>query len=370
VELVPQAALATGRLALAASCSAQNGQSQPTRILFRAPLNAYTGYGLHACEIASFLIRQGYRLQLRATNLNEAFAPLPNEIRKHISAREIDADWELVLHPPGHVPLPNRRTVFFTMWESTRLPESAVANLNAAEMVIVPSAWNASCFSAQGVTRHIKVVPLGIDTSVFSYRPTSVDGPCVFGAAGRLESGGTRKGLNQVISLFSRAFPDQRDVRLHVKAFPDCPIDAVDDDRVLITREYYTPQQLSNWFSSITCFVSAARAEGWGLMQHQALAVGRPLISVCFGGVAEYFTSDMGYFVNYNLTPGTGLYQNCGVWAEPDEDCMIELMRQVYRNRDEAKRKGEFAAQRLCQHTWNRSNEMLLKLLKNAGLVS
>jgi glycosyltransferase involved in cell wall biosynthesis/ADP-heptose:LPS heptosyltransferase len=338
-------------------------------ILIRAPLNAYTGYGLHACQIVSDLQQLGFNVKIRAIVMTEAFAPLPKNVRNEIFCEEQTDDWELLLHPPGYPPTPSKRTVYFTMWESTRLPERAVRALNEAECVVVPCQWNASCFNASGVEKPVRVVPLGIDTSVFKAAPMDMDGPCIFGAAGRLESGGTRKGIADVIKVFQQAFPNEKDVQLRVKIFPDCPLPRIDDPRVRFTRRYLPPVDLAKWFAGLTCFVSAARAEAWGLMQHQALATGRPIISIRFGGLTEFFAEDMGYSVNFQLVTAEELYAGCGLWADPDEQHMIERMREVYMNREEARCRGEKGAMVTKAYSWRRSTECLVQLLKEVGMV-
>jgi glycosyltransferase involved in cell wall biosynthesis len=343
---------------------------RPTEsILFRAPLTGYTGYGLHASQIVTDLQKMGYQFDIRAIVIEETFAPIPDNVRHCIVCQEPQATWELLLHPPGAAPSAGRKTVYFTMWESTRLHPTAVNALNQAEHVIVPSQWNASCFSASGVERPIRVIPLGINTEVFHFRPMKMDGPCIFGTAGRFESGGTRKGINRVIKLFQKTFPTERDVRLRVKVFPDCQVAHVSDPRIEIQHEYLTEAELADWFSEITCFVSAAKGEGWGLMQHQALAMGRPLISVRYGGVAEFFTEDMGYPVDFKLVPGEAFYSGCGLWAEPDDNHMAELMKRVYKSRDDSRERGITAAEIVGKYSWKRSNGELVKVLRDIGML-
>lgn len=345
-------------------------KTHQAKLIFRAPLNAYTGYGLHACQIGGLLLEKGVDFAVRATDINETFAPLPNGIRKRISAKELDAQWELLLTPPGHCPVDGRKTAYFTMWESSKLRSDLVRNLNASECVIVPSAWNRSAFTASGVSRPIHTVPLGINTDVFSYRPMDKSGPCVFGAAGRLESGGVRKGLSRVIDIFMKAFPKEADARLHLKVFPDCGIETVDDPRILITRAFYSERELADWYGRLTCFVSLARGEGWGLMQHQALATGRPLISPLFGGLLEFFSEEMGYSLDFRLVPASGLYHGCGDWAEVNEDSAIAAMRCVYENRSDAERRGRLAAPKVSHLSWRRAHHKLLTVLSEIGAIS
>jgi glycosyltransferase involved in cell wall biosynthesis/ADP-heptose:LPS heptosyltransferase len=338
-------------------------------VLLRAPLNGYTGYGLLACQIVTELQRMGYDVKVRATVINETFGPIPLNVRHSIVSEEQQDGWELLLHTPGHPCTGGKRTVYLTMWESTRLPEASVRFLNQAVCVIVPSYWNASCFTACGVEKPVRVAPLGINTEIFRSVPMDTQGPTVFGTAGRLESGGVRKGIAQVVRLFQQAFPSEQDVRLRVKVFPDCGIGEVNDSRIEVTRAYLSEEELAQWFGGLTCFVSAAKAEGWGLMQHQALAVGRPIISIRYGGVAEFFTEEMGYAVDFKLVPGYDFYSGCGAWAEPDESHIIRLMHEVYSNRQKAQQLGLRASAFVSKYSCQESSRRLVAVLQEFGMI-
>jgi glycosyltransferase involved in cell wall biosynthesis len=339
-------------------------------ILFRAPLTGHTGYGLHASQIVTDFQRMGYQLDVRAICIEEPFASIPSNVRHSIVSEEPDTEWELLLHPPGLPLINGKKRIHFTMWESSRLHQKAVEILNQTECILVPSQWNASCFSASGVERPIRIVPLGINTQAFKYTPMDMSGPFVFGTAGRLESGGHRKGINQVIKAFQKAFPKQKkDVRLSIKVFPDCEVDRVLDSRIEFIQEYLDEPRMAKWFSKIMCFVSCSKCEGWGLMQHQALAVGRPLIGVKFGGVTEFFSEEMGYTVDFRLVPADGFYSGCGFWADPDEEHLIELMRQVYADRANASERGRRGAESVGGHSWAKSNYLLVENIKEIGFL-
>ncbi|HOC56571.1 MAG TPA: glycosyltransferase [Verrucomicrobiota bacterium] len=339
------------------------------QIVFRAPMNAYTGYGLHACQIAADLEAHGYAVAIRPTAISEKFAKLPQDLKRKFVRREQAHNWELLLHPPNFCPTAGKKTVFFTMWEATRLPPEWVGFLNGAECVVVPCQWNASCFSASGVNRPIKVVPLGIKSEIFRFMPMNMRGPCVFGAAGRMAGGGERKGLDEMIELFREAFPTEKDVRLRIKCFPDCGVPSASDPRVDVIADYLPERYLAKWYASLTCFISISRSEGWGLMPHQAMAVGRPCIAMRFGGHAEFFHESAGYCVNWTLAPAQYNYTGGGHWAEPDKDHVIELMRHVCGRRGEARAFGATAAASVSKLTWQRSNQELLAVLREVGMV-
>jgi glycosyltransferase involved in cell wall biosynthesis len=172
-----------------------------------------------------------------------------------------------------------------------------------------------------------------------------------------------------VIAAFLKAFPSEPDALLYVKAFPDCELPAVSDPRIRVVKEYLSERAVAQWYRSLTCFVSAARGEGWGLMQHQALATGRPLISIHYGGVKEFFDESMGYPVDYSLAPAEGHYAGCGLWARPSQDSLVARMRQVYRNRKEAVELGRNGARAVAGLSWQASNSKLVEILKQVGAV-
>ena len=246
--------------------------SENRRIILRTPVGTSTGYELHGLQMFTDLRQLGYKVEIRPTAIVEEFAPISRTVRRWIGPDTNGEKWELLLHPPFYRPLKQKRTVYFTMWEASKLLKRSVALLNRAEAIIVPSQWNTDTFVESGVKRPIYKVPLGIKTDVFSFSEMDMGGACVFGAAGRSDSDETRKGFNDVIPLFLRAFPREKDVRLRVKVFPNCSVAPFDDPRIEIERSYLTEAELAAWFRRLTCFVSMARGEGWGLMQHQALA--------------------------------------------------------------------------------------------------
>jgi glycosyltransferase involved in cell wall biosynthesis len=343
----------------------------PERIVFRAPLNAYSGYGQHATQVVHDFLRWGYDVKFRA-HVNEDFGTISALAKKCLVPLDTPQPdlWELVLFDPSVPVTPGKKTIFFTMWESTRLPLNWIDNLNQAECVVVPSQWCADVFSANGINSPIRVAQLGIYTDIFKYSPMDLEGPCVFGAAGRLAAGGSRKGIQEVISAFQQEFPNEPDARLKVKCFPDCNVSSVVDPRIEVTSQMMSWEEVARWFTTLTCFVSASRAEGFGLMQLQSLVTGRPIICPRYSGVTEYFEPEMGYPVSHKLVEATHHYTGCGHYAEPSISQIRNRMRQVYANRLDACQRGLKGATRCFHFSWARANRQLLEVLKEFGMVS
>ena len=344
----------------------QRGKSpNEGKILLRCPIDGFTGYGLHAQQIIRDFGALGWRPRVLPIRVDEPSAvPISQNIKQHFVDYS-NHEWELLLHPPGVSPTEGKKTIFFTMWESTRLSQCHLENLKKANVLIVPCEWNASIFSAQGIDVPIELSPLGIDENVFYVREKASSNHCVFGAAGNSHiSGRTRKGLDDVIKAFQIAFPSEKDVLLKIKTLPNSQVVGFNDRRIQVYKGYLTQNQLAEWYSSLTCFVSAAKAEAWGLMQHQAMAVGRPVIACYYGGLREFFDPSVGYCVDYSLESADERYSGLGIWAQPSLDSLVEQMRRVYNNMGEAAHIGLLASKRAHQFTWRKSNQRLLSIVR------
>lgn len=334
-----------------------------------AVVNTFTGFGQHFHEMFAGLMRRGVDCWVKPIEVNGKEGI--SDAVKDRFVNEVKGDWELCLAASDrlHIPTPGKKSLYFTMEETTRLGPKQVAVFNRANMVLVPSHWGKKCFEESGVKAPIRVVPLGINPEIFHYMPMQMTGPCVFGTAGALVTpkARERKNLGIVPRAFKKAFPGVDDVRLRIKGDSD-PSER--DPRINYTRRELYWHEIRAWYRDLTCYVNGSRGEGWGLMPHQAMAMGRPVITAAWGGVTEYFIKEAGYPVYAPLVPipkDTPL--SLGYWCDPDEDEIVEQMRRVYWDREEAKHKGKLSNFRANMFTWDRHHEELVKILKEVGAI-
>lgn len=335
--------------------------------MIRGVVDGYSSYSLHCFRVIEGMTKIGKEVALFPISVEQGKAPIPRVVYESLVNKQQQEEWEMIIHCPTFKPQGNRRVVYNTMWETTKLHKESVINLNQADLIIAPSNWNIGNWNAQGIKRPMAKVPLGIDTSVFHYQPPITKDVLVFGTAGRTAAGGCRKGFKDVLDAWGKAFPKRiKDVRLHVKMHPDDPGIETDDDRVIVSKEFWTRKQLANWYQGLDCLVSASYGEGWGLHQQEAAATGRPVICVPFGGISEWFDEEIGYPVDYVLAPAQGHYENGGLWAKPKQDSLVDNLREVYQNRrcDKALK----ASQRAMSFSWENSNKLLHQVLVKAGI--
>jgi glycosyltransferase involved in cell wall biosynthesis len=277
---------------------------------------------------------------------------------------------DIIIIPPCSLSgfTPTKNSVILTMWETDYLEQPWVKNLNKAAFIIVPSQWAVDTFKASGVTVPIYKVPLGYDPLVFHPNSNVSTKVCTFGTAAALTSGGLRKNTKHIIKLFQKAFPTEQDVRLKIKITPNCPWEQVGDTRIEVKKMFLPPMDLANWYRGTTAFVNCSYAEGFGLHLIESMACGRPVIGTKYSAVTEYFDDEVGYPVSHEIVKASGGVYS-GHWANPDDESVIEQMRRVYENMDEAKEKGKKSFLRAKNFTWKDTGSKLLTILNNNGII-
>ena len=348
----------------------------------RGIFDNYNSYGILGTEIADGLIRAGLPIRCiaaidpdyRDSDWNRTENPKLHDYWADPSEK---LEKELVILPPDTACLQNsqiaRRRVHFTMFESPRLCPSWITFENSCEAVIVPCEGNLIAFNSCGVNAQLFKVPLGYNPENTYYSPMNMQGPCVFGIGGRIHKvTDFRKGAERAVELFKRAFPGEENVLLDVKTLScDEPCVNEHDSRVKLTRSFIAPEQMHEWYSGLTCYLSLTCSEGWGLMQFEAMVSGRPIISTNYMGVREFFIPENGYeikgrYVRANVWPNSF---EPGVWCEPEAEDVVKAMRRVYADRAEAERKGLASSKHVRGYTWSNTVEQIIDVLKRLEWV-
>jgi len=261
-------------------------------------------------------------------------------------------DLDLLIYPPCHdlnfnnfmfFLNPYKKRIHFTMWESSRINDIFIEQMNNMRAIIVPNKWNKANFEAQGCEVPIHVINLFVDTNIFNYQQPIVKNEFVFGTANK----DPRKRLEDVVRCFNKAFPDKKDVKLRIKISPKENYDKnFTSNKIEICKSSLDLNQLRDWYSYNDCFVSCVSAEGWGLMQHESMACGRPVIAAKYAGLSEFMTEENSFCVNYEEVPAEGFWKApAAKWSKYDEENLIETMRFAYNNPSTVEAKGILASE-------------------------
>ncbi len=365
-------------LVLSEDAPAERARAQPEMRLpgafnFRVcALDPVTGYGSQAIYTARQFMKYGIPFTLEPAIMWNTKYHVPNDVKRMLKFKPLKDAWELLLAPPMSQPM-GTQTVWFSMWESSRLPRGTVDRLNQAKAVIVPCEWNQSIFSANGVARPIHKVQFGYDPSIFGYRPWKETGPITFGCGGRLAHGGCRKGVEDVVRAFLKAFPKSQDVRLEIKLHEDCEPNSEipKDPRIKEIRETWCEEEMAVWYESLHCYVTMAKGEGFGLMPFQAAVCGRPTIGSLAHGHLEYLNSNNCFPARYTLEEAQSGYNYEGLWYPPSVSHVADLMQEVAEDSglSRAKEQGLIASQDTQHMTWDLYGTRLIHTLKEEGII-
>lgn len=319
-------------------------------------------YGRIGCELAYRLTRAGHHVN--AYSPGDVLYPMQSAALREILQRPLKATTGGILlgyptnfHIFGALPNMGAR-VAVTMFESTQLPEGWAEVLNQMRAVIVPAHWCARVFRDSGVTAPIYVVPLGVsETYRLVQRPVGRK-PFTFLA---LTDTLRRKGWDVAALAFVRAFGDDPDYRLILKARADSfPIDVRHPNITTIRADYHEAQML-DLFAQTDALVAPTRGEGFYLFPLEYMATGAPAIVTDFSGPTEY--RGLYYPIRYTMTPAWDSHEKlrgCGEWAEPDVDHLAQQMRYVASGNPAIRYMAEQHAVRIRRrYTWQRFAEQV-----------
>lgn len=340
-------------------------------LVIRGPVDTFSGFGQIIQTIAVGLSKRGIKTAVAPTMMGQAFQPdippLPSAYERLIVPRETPGQVIISMHC-GLPHLIHGGEVVMTMWESTRINPETCDALNKAGHLILPTTWGATSFNASGVDTPISIVPLGVDTRIYKAKPFPKGKKFIFGAAGRVAHGGIRKGIEEVIAAFQKAFAaNDKDVELWIKCFDDCPIAVPTDDRIKLHRRFL--QDLAGWYGDLHCFVTASRGEGWGLQPHQAMACARPVIAPRFSGLTAFFDDSVGWPVDFELKPAGGYYEGKGIWAEVNVNDLAEKMIYAKEHISECRQKGEEASYRAARLSNDNMIDKFEAVLRKVGVL-
>lgn len=287
------------------------------------------------------------------------------------------------------------KLVLIQPWEFGAVPASWVRPLKEeVDELWVPSSYVKECYEASGVpAARIVVVPNGIQPERFSPDAAPLVLPelpargCGSPAPFRfLFVGGSiaRKGIDILLRAFARAFEPGQELELVIKDFGTQSFyagqGAVEEIRRLqaagINIRYLdqdlTEQQIAGLYRACDCLVHPYRGEGYGLPIAEAMACGLPAIITGHGAALDFADEEVAYLVPASVerlrTRRIGDLETVDApfWAKPDESALVDLLRHVAGNREEAAARGSLAAERMRQrHTWARAAGVALTRLEH-----
>jgi glycosyltransferase involved in cell wall biosynthesis/tetratricopeptide (TPR) repeat protein len=260
--------------------------------------------------------------------------------------------------------------VGLTTFETHTMPTHWVAPANEMDEIWVPSSFSIDAFVRAGVAREkLKAIGFAIDPDLYdpsTAEPAEIPDRRAFVFYSVFQWHG-RKGWRILIEAFARAFAANADVMLVLKTMPGAngslPVDAQIDTflgEIGLDRARVAPihvidhaigeDELRRLYFAADAFVLPTRGEGWGIPYMEAMACGLPTIGTRWSGHLDFMNDNNSYLIdNRGLVPvdremlAFSREYAGQMYADPDTDHLIELMRHVREHPDEARARGRRA---------------------------
>ena len=270
-------------------------------------------------------------------------------------------------------------------WETNTVPERW-----QRAFALVDEIWVYSSFMAGNIGAHapVPVIPLPppVQPPAEPAAPTRLGVPegflflFVFDYLSTIQ----RKNPVGLVESFKLAFEPGEGPQLLIKTI-NGPLRPLSEEELLwaadgrpdihVVDRSLDAGELNGVMAGCDCYVSLHRAEGLGLTIAEAMAIGKPAIATGYSGNLDFMTSENSYLVDHTIGrvgPECEIYPPEGEWAEPNLEHAARLMREVYTDTAEARRRGARAREDIARllspaSTGRRMRERLEHLAAQRG---
>lgn len=378
--------------------SSRGAKAPPTEVRWVGPVFNYSGYARFAREAIGAFEAANLRCVLDPQENDPAwFASLRGDagaiaqwkgiLERGPVAEDVlvvcdiprTADGTTDLLAQVHEAYPeSKRLVAWTMFETDALPSGWAASLNRMEQVWVPSRHAMASFASEGVDPDkLRLVPLGIDAAPFDAvrgRPLDLPGPKVGTTFLSVFQWVRRKGWDVLLEAWSQAFAPGDDVKLVLRCHPFGPGSGIRDSLeawcratgrtldsmapIVLLEEFVPEPDMPRLYEASDVFVLPSRGEGWGLPFLEAMAAGKPVIGVPWGGSADFLHEGVGWMLPAGepvRVPDEALRENPFLgpshrWADPKVADLVAALRESASSPQERSRRGRRGAEEVRLH--------------------
>jgi glycosyltransferase involved in cell wall biosynthesis len=329
------------------------------KILYIAPIKDFSGYAHAARDYIRALDISGCNLVTRALRYDSGDYILSTREQELFDRDIQNVDIVLQHTTPNET---ERKSGSFNVnyfaWETDRVPDEWVAQLNMMDLILVPCDENIRAARKSGVVVPIEKIPHTFDIEKYS-KP--IDPYTVNGLNDRMKflticQYAKKKGIDALLKGYLAEFRSSDKVLLVLKMYMT-PKDG-DEQRnylaglisemkdylrindyapILLLPQIMSDEDVSRLYKGCDIYVMPSRGEGWSITHFDAMGYGLPPIAINWAGPTEYINSSNGWLVDYNMSPVCGMphphpfmYTGRDNWAEPHVDHLRLCMRQAF----------------------------------------
>lgn len=299
---------------------------------------------------------------------------------------QLDESADVAVHflaPLWYSPIPGKKNVLFTMFESD--DEDYYLDLPDCDLIVTPSEFCKKTFD-KITDVPVEVCNLGVDPKVFYYkkRKPPKDGEkfrWLFLGAPNVRKFSILETVNQ--ALFAR-MPNVElylkttgaDIESGLKEIGTEGLDIEGGDQVIRSRDwtldnrYLETSELVDLMHSAHAFISLHMGEGWGQNLLEAMCTGLPCVVSDYSATREFANKYNAFPVNVSVEKteiAMGTYEADTLMkidaATPDPYHAIEQCMALMTNYKKSSNIGKKAAQMASQKTWKNAAIRLSSLL-------
>lgn len=235
----------------------------------------------------------------------------------------------------------------FPIFELDTFTKLEKHHLKSLDMIFVCSEW-AKDIVLNNITFHdnlVKVIPLGVDRSIFKESSMSDSRTTKFFNCGKWE---IRKGHDVLVHIFNEAFNEEDNVELIMMCEnPFCSEQEQNEwinlykrsklgSKIHIVPRQNTQEEVYNIMSQAHCGIFLARAEGWNLELLEMMSCGKQVIATDYSAHKQFCNSNNSLLIPITETENAydgKWFHGHGNWAKINDNAKgyaIQYMKKIH----------------------------------------
>lgn len=278
-----------------------------------------------------------------------------------------EKDISLVYSYPGNITWAHAdKKVCFTMFETTKIPDSWVEQLEQFDLVIVPTKFCQDTFKRSGIDT--KVINLGYDQEVFKHIERPERDTFTFL---NYEAFTLRKGWHELFKAWQEAFGPEDNVKMIFKTVASAHgmnIPTMSQyPNIEVVNEELSQEGLNDLLEEADCFVFPSRGEGFGIPPLEAMATGIPVIAPNGHSISEYFNDKYMIDIKWKRIPAKYdfIKEDVGEFILCDIKDLVKSLRFAYDNKERYRKISSEISQYALQYTIRSAVNKLINVLED-----
>lgn len=327
----------------------------PVGLLYEGPLAGHYSLSLVNRNLSAALhANRGFEVSAVPREGTDAYDFDTSEVDRSpalldVLYRKIDLTRLLVglrnMYPPrtrGHVA---DLRLHYLYWEESRLPVPIVRQINSQlDGILAPTRYCEKVYRDSGVTVPIRTIGSGLVMQPDAGTPAQTDTPRPDGAPFtflHVSSGLARKGVEELLRAYTRAFTAADNVTLLIKTYANPSnviprlVSELFEDRhgapdLIVSYDDMDDAELMSLYRMADAVVLPTRGEGFNLPAAEALLAGKPLLVTDTGAHRDFCDAGNAVLLKSTFAPSRShLAEKGSYWAVVDIDDLVLKMKQV-----------------------------------------